>query len=70
MGAGGWRYSVALRKHFWTKLVLPGGMLGCVVVVGSPALLPSLCGRLMHCLVALPCVWVRHWRVPLVLAVP
>lgn len=22
-------------EHFWTKLMLPGGMLGCVVVVGS-----------------------------------
>lgn len=34
LGAGGWRYSVTLGKHFWTKLVLLGGMLGCVVVVG------------------------------------
>lgn len=33
LGAGGWRYSVVLGKHFWTNLVLPGGMLGCVVVV-------------------------------------
>lgn len=31
VGAGGWRHSMT----FWTNLVLPGRMLGCVVVAGS-----------------------------------
>lgn len=35
VGSGGWRHSIALGKPFWTKLVLPDRILGCVVVAGS-----------------------------------